>query len=41
MPLPASTTGAPITCLFEGRQHIVVAIGDGVHPAEYFALGLP
>jgi quinoprotein glucose dehydrogenase len=41
MELPAGTTGAPISYLFEGRQYIVVAIGDVNHPAEYVALGLP
>jgi quinoprotein glucose dehydrogenase len=39
--LPAGTTGAPITYMFEGKQYIVVAIGDREHPAEYVALALP
>ena len=38
--LPAGTTGAPITYTFDGKQYIVVAIGDSEHPAEYVALGL-
>ena len=41
MSLPAGTTGAPITYMFEGKQYIVVAVGDDDHPAEYVALGLP
>jgi len=39
--LPAGTTGAPMTYVFEGRQFIVVAIGGVDHDAEYVALGLP
>jgi hypothetical protein len=27
--------------LFEGKQYIVVAIGDTDHPAEWVALALP
>ena len=41
MALPAGTTGAPITYMFEGKQYIVVAVGDDDTPAEYVALGLP
>ena len=41
MALPAGTTGAPISYMFEGKQYIVVAIGDREHPAEYVALALP
>ena len=41
MSLPAGTTGAPITYMFDGKQYIVVAIGDDDTPAEYVALGLP
>ena len=41
MSLPAGTTGAPITYMFEGKQYIVVAVGDDDTPAEYVALGLP
>jgi quinoprotein glucose dehydrogenase len=39
--LPAGTTGAPMTYMFEGRQFIVVAIGGVDHEAEYVALSLP
>jgi quinoprotein glucose dehydrogenase len=39
--LPAGTTGAPITYLFEGKQYIVVAIGDVDRPVEWVALALP
>jgi quinoprotein glucose dehydrogenase len=39
--LPAGTTGAPMTYLFEGKQFIVVAIGGAAHDAEYVALSLP
>ena len=39
--LPAGTTGAPMTYLFDGRQYIVVAIGGVDHGAEYIALSLP
>jgi quinoprotein glucose dehydrogenase len=39
--LPAGTTGAPISYMFEGKQYVVVAIGDREHPAEYVALALP
>ena len=39
--LPAGTTGAPITYMFEGKQFIVVAIGDDDRPAEFVALSLP
>ena len=38
--LPAGTTGAPMTYMFEGKQYIVVAIGSREHPAEYVALSL-
>jgi quinoprotein glucose dehydrogenase len=38
--LPAGTTGAPITYSFQGKQYIVVAIGDSEVPAEFVALGL-
>ena len=39
--LPAGTTGAPMTYLFNGKQYIVVAIGSREHQAEYVALSLP
>ena len=40
--LPAGTTGAPMTYMFEGKQYIVVAIGSReAHSAEHVALSLP
>jgi quinoprotein glucose dehydrogenase len=39
--LPAGTTSAPMTYLFEGKQYIVVPIGGRDYPAEWVALGLP
>jgi len=39
--LPAGTTGAPMTYMFEGKQYIVVAIGSRERSAEYVALSLP
>jgi quinoprotein glucose dehydrogenase len=39
--LPAGTTGAPMTYVFEGKQFIVVAIGGAEQAAEYVALSLP
>jgi hypothetical protein len=39
--LPAGTTGAPITYMFQGKQYIVVAVGEQEHPAEYVAMALP
>jgi len=39
--LPAGTTGAPITYLAQGKQYIVLAVGDGQHAPEWIALGLP
>ena len=39
--LPAGTTGAPMTYMFNGRQYVVVAIGGRDHTAEWVALGLP
>ena len=39
--LPAGTTGAPMTYMFENKQYIVVAVGDREKPAEYVALALP
>ena len=39
--LPAGTTGAPMTYMFRGKQHIVVAVGSREHAAEYVALSLP
>jgi glucose dehydrogenase len=39
--LPAGTTGAPITYMFEGKQYVVVAVGDVGRPVEWVALSLP
>jgi quinoprotein glucose dehydrogenase len=39
--LPAGTTGAPMTYMHEGRQYVVVAIGDRGGEAEFIALALP
>jgi quinoprotein glucose dehydrogenase len=40
--LPAGTTGAPMTYMFEGRQYIVVAIGSREpKSAEFVAFSLP
>jgi glucose dehydrogenase len=39
--LPAGTTGAPMSYMFEGKQYVVVAVGSRDHPAEYVALTLP
>ena len=39
--LPAGTTGAPMTYMFQGKQYIVVAVGDQQAPAEYVAMALP
>ena len=39
--LPAGTTGAPMTYVYNGKQYVVVAIGSREHPAEYVAFSLP
>jgi glucose dehydrogenase len=39
--LPAGTTGAPMTYVFNGKQYVVVAIGSRDHQAEYVAFSLP
>jgi quinoprotein glucose dehydrogenase len=39
--LPAGTTGAPMTYMFDGKQYIVVAVGSTDVPAEFIALSLP
>lgn len=39
--LEAGTTGAPVTYMDDGRQYIVVAIGDGEHTPELLAFALP
>ena len=39
--LPAGTTGAPMTYMFQGKQYIVVAVGARDRAAEFIALSLP
>jgi|TARA_B100000809_G_scaffold170821_1_gene168133 quinoprotein glucose dehydrogenase len=39
--LAAGTSGAPMTYLSDGRQYIVVAIGDDDTPGRLVALALP
>ena len=40
--LPAGTTGAPMTYMFEGKQYIIVATGSREpRSAEFVALSLP
>ena len=41
MELPANETGIPMTYLADGKQYIVVAVGDRGFPAELVALTLP
>ena len=41
MALPGGTTGAPMSYLIDGRQHIVVAVGWDDMPSEWVALALP
>ena len=41
MELPAGTTAGPMTYMFNGKQYIVVPVGDKAHPGEWVALGLP
>ena len=38
--LPANQTGIPMTYSINGRQFIVVAVGDKGHPGELVALTL-
>ena len=38
--LPAGTTGAPMTDMFEDKQYLLVAIGSADHDPEYVALSL-
>ena len=40
MELPAGTAGAPMTYMADGRQYVVVAVGDANRPAEFIALSL-
>ena len=39
--LPAGTAGAPMTYMENGRQYVVVSVGDASHTAEFIAFGLP
>lgn len=39
--LPAGTTGGPMTYMANGKQYIVVAVGDRQAAPEFVALGLP
>ena len=39
--LPSGTTGGPMTYMVEGKQYIVVAVGDRDHAPEFVALSLP
>jgi len=41
MDLPAGTSGAPMTYLSDGRQFIVVAVGDRETTGRLIALALP
>jgi quinoprotein glucose dehydrogenase len=41
IPLPGAQTGLPMTYVWGGRQYVVMAVGDGVAPAEIVALALP
>ena len=39
--LPGGAVSGPMTYLFDGKQYIVVPVGDRQNPAEWVALGLP
>ena len=39
--LPAGTTSGPMTYMFDGKQYIVVPVGDLQNPPAWVALGLP
>jgi glucose dehydrogenase len=39
--LPAASNTAPMTYVHEGKQYVVIPIGDGNHPAGLVALALP
>ena len=42
IPVPAPTNTAPMTCMHEGRQYIVLSVADAPeHPAQLVALALP
>lgn len=39
--LPATQAGQPMTYMVDGKQYIVMAVGDGKSPAKIVALALP
>lgn len=39
--MPATQTGMPMSYMFDGRQYVVVPVGDGDTPAELVAFALP
>ncbi len=39
--LPGTTTGLPMSYMHDGRQFVVVAVGQGGEPSELVALALP
>lgn len=39
--LPAGQTGAPMTYMLDGRQHLIVAVGGGNYASELVAFRLP
>jgi quinoprotein glucose dehydrogenase len=39
--LPATQTGLPITYLLDGRQYVVLSVGDSETPASLVALAVP
>ena len=41
MELPARTSSSPMTYSYEGKQYIVIAVGDLQVPSHYVALSLP
>ncbi|MCW8194416.1 PQQ-binding-like beta-propeller repeat protein [Proteobacteria bacterium 005FR1] len=41
IPLPAAQAGQPITYMVDGKQYIVMAVGDGKSPGKIVALALP
>jgi glucose dehydrogenase len=41
IPLPATQAGQPVTYMVDGKQYIVMAVGDGKSPGRIVALALP
>lgn len=39
--IPASSNSTPMTFMHEGKQYIVIPVGDGNHPGSLVALALP